>query len=302
MLIVGAGLSGLIAAHHWPKATVIEQQPRCDKEVHRAVLRFRSDVVSKIIQVPFKKVMVRKGIWRKGRFVKPNIHDANQYSKKTNGMIMDRSIWNLESAERYVASPDLWNILVDGLKNRISFSEDWDFSVPCTEDVINTAPMPIAAKDILSEETATFKRKGITVVRFQLDDVDVHQTVYFPFPEFPVYRATITGGDVILEMTTDSFEECDLPSVIKDAMEPFAYSGTPKQIEVSNQNYGKIVPIDPDLRRSILMTLTQRRIYSLGRFATWRNILLDDLPKDMEQIDRLRKASVYERKLIGVSL
>jgi hypothetical protein len=63
-----------------------------------------------------------------------------------------------------------------------------------------------------------------------------------------------------------------------------------------DQKYGKIAPIDDNLRKQLLFRLThERNIYSLGRFATWRNILLDDVVDDIAAIKKLLKAnSAYD--------
>ena len=75
-VIVGAGLAGLIAAHAWPQCPVLEQGPE-PVERHRALLRFRSDAVAKLIGVEFRRVTVRKAIFHDGRFVPPDISLAN---------------------------------------------------------------------------------------------------------------------------------------------------------------------------------------------------------------------------------
>ena len=68
------------------------------------------------------------------------------------------------------------------------------------------------------------------------------------------------------------------------------------------QPYGKIVDMDKGLREAFMHELTTaHRVFSLGRFATWRNILLDDVVNDIAAIDRLVKASEYSRKLILAS-
>ena len=59
-LIVGAGLAGCIAAHLFRDKQVFEISEREDMESHKAVLRFRSDELSNILGVPFKKVKVQK--------------------------------------------------------------------------------------------------------------------------------------------------------------------------------------------------------------------------------------------------
>ena len=38
-------------------------------------------------------------------------------------------------------------------------------------------------------------------------------------------------------------------------------------------------------------------IYSLGRHATWRKILLDDVVGDIERIQSMMKTSAYDRML-----
>lgn len=302
MIIVGGGLSGLIAAHVFPKATVMEAQPEGLKEVHKAVLRFRDDQVAKLVGIPFQPVTVRKGIWYKFCFVDPNIRFANMYSLKTNRTVMDRSIWNQEPAKRFVAPEDLWVRLVEQLGSRVSFDCPYAFNdgMQSVEPVINTAPMPIVVQKVLGIE-AEFKRTRIHVARLRLKNVNVHQTVYFPQPDFPVYRATVTGSTAILESTQPW--EGGGESWIERALFPFCLEDAERSdVEFSSQEYGKIVPVDGDFRRGIIMALTQRNIYSLGRFATWRNILLDDLPKDLDQIRRLMASNSYEKKILAAQL
>ncbi len=64
------------------------------------------------------------------------------------------------------------------------------------------------------------------------------------------------------------------------------------------QEYGKIAPVDDLPRKALLARLTDRHnIFSLGRFATWRNILLDDVAHDATVVKRLMALGSYERKL-----
>jgi hypothetical protein len=55
-------------------------------------------------------------------------------------------------------------------------------------------------------------------------------------------------------------------------------------------------PIDDALRKQLLFRLThEHNVFSLGRFATWRNILLDDVVDDIVQVKRLLKSgSAYD--------
>ena len=68
--------------------------------------------------------------------------------------------------------------------------------------------------------------------------------------------------------------------------------GNCEKLESVEQKYGKIAPIDDAVRKQLLFRLThEHNIYSLGRFATWRNILLDDVVDDITMIKKLLKAN-----------
>ena len=57
-------------------------------------------------------------------------------------------------------------------------------------------------------------------------------------------------------------------------------------LKESKQVYGKIKPIDENLRKEFVFEMTNKyKIYSVGRFATWRQLLLDDLINDLKMID-----------------
>lgn len=64
------------------------------------------------------------------------------------------------------------------------------------------------------------------------------------------------------------------------------------------QEYGKIVPLPHHESQQLLGYLTvKHNIYSLGRFATWRNLLLDDVVQDAATIFRLMRMSSYGKTL-----
>jgi hypothetical protein len=124
----------------------------------------------------------------------------------------------------------------------------------------------------------------------------VYQTVYFPDDRTRLYRASITGSTLICEFAGGPPEGVDNWMETIDAA--FGLAGVPwyTTAEGVTQRYGKIAPIDDSARRSLLFGLTQNcGIYSLGRFATWRNLLLDDVVDDIAVIKRLmRTADSYE--------
>jgi len=300
--IVGAGLAGLIAAHAWPAAPVLEAAA-APRALHRALLRFRSEAVSNLTGIEFRKVRVHKGIWSEGAFRLPNIRLANQYAQKALGRIAgDRSIWNLESVDRYVAPDSFYEQLVEAAGSRIHWGVKADFEGRGTDlAMVSTAPLPVACAGLGWEINAvplpggvTFERAPITVVRCRVRGADVFQTVYFPDQETPMYRASITGDTLILEaMSSEVAPEYWLPRAL--VLVGRAFATEVQVLETVNQQYGKIVPIADADRKRLLFELTQRRrLYSLGRFATWRNILLDDVVKDIHVIKRLMASDPYE--------
>jgi hypothetical protein len=124
----------------------------------------------------------------------------------------------------------------------------------------------------------------------------VHQTVYFPSPSTHLYRASLVGDLLICECTTlEPLPYAQLITAFGLAADQITH------LDTTEQKYGKISPIDPVWRKQFMFTLTQdNNIFSLGRFATWRNILLDDVVKDIAVIRKLMAATNYDRaRIVG---
>jgi len=310
--IIGAGLTGLIAAHAWPTAKVLEKagEPRA---IHKALLRFRTDAVSRLTGVEFRKVRVRKGIYSDGRSVTPDIRLANQYSTKVlEGRIEnDRSIWNLDAVDRFIAPETLYEMLLEAVRPRITFNFDVtasprtlaDWPATRNKSILSTIPLPsmLTATGLMAEGVAPkFFQAPIKVMRFRVPDADVFQTVYFPDPELNVYRASMTGDLLIVEcMASPTAGDPDDIYAVADA---FGLRSTLQSLGGQEQQFGKIAPIPDAERRQLLFQLTQRfNIYSLGRFAIWKNILLDDVVQDIDVIKRLmRSGAAYDHHRASV--
>lgn len=300
-LIVGAGLAGLIAAHHWPRSVVVErgQEP---SEGHRALLRFRSTAVSELVRIPFLKVVVRKGIWSGKRFHQPCIRLANIYSLKVTGRLLSRSIWDLEPVVRWVAPPDLYWRLVEGARGRVHFNQPFNFGrlrdEPRTNPVISTAPIDVTWLSLFGSpfpEPVLFA--DIHVKRFKVADAAVNQTIYYPSGDTNVYRASITNDLLIIESRGQPANQFEIEDVL-DSFGIYSVETTP--IDSHHQKYGKIAPISEAIRRGAIRRMTvDFGLYSLGRFATWRNILLDDVVNDCEVIQSLFVADVYDSAVIA---
>lgn len=308
--IVGAGLAGLIAGHAFPGANVLEAAPAPTRN-HRALLRFRSDAVARLTGIDFRKVLVRKGIWEGGRFTRPSIRAANLYERKVlgaAGLRGDRSIWNIEAAERFIAPDDLQAQLRAQLGPRVIYDTPADFAGLFARGVrvINTSPLPGVLDAFglgMPREAQDFRRAPIRVRRFTLENVDAYQTVYFPDPHLLAYRASITGSTLIVEElaadqdaeTTKHLQAQSLHEVLRAF--GLERGAAPEPLDTATQRYGKIEPIPDLLRKQLLFDLTQRfGVYSVGRFATWRNILLDDVVNDLHAVKRMMRLGDYDRR------
>lgn len=294
-MIVGAGLAGLIAAHAFPRSRILEAMPE-PQEMHKALLRFRTTSVAELTGIEFKAVNVKKGIWHEGEFKSPNIRLCNMYSQKCIGKIIDRSIWDLEPVTRYIAPMDFYERLIDAVGHRIHWNTPFKAEHRTTNNpVISTAPMQIMMKEHDLAWGGEFERAPIHVKRFDIINTNVYQTVYFPTAEHSLYRASITGDLIICEFSGEPEGRWEA-----DMLHAFGVLDADdiEVIDEGHQNFGKIAPIQEDIRKWVINTLTdEHNVYSLGRFATWRNILLDDVVKDIAVVKRLINATKYERKL-----
>jgi hypothetical protein len=308
-IIVGAGLAGLITACKIKNAEIWEAAEG-PNENHKALLRFRDDSVSYATGVAFRKVTVHKSIyWEEKHHDACNPMFANSYARKVTGSFAgDRSIWNLETVQRHIAPEDFYERLVQKHHGRIEWSRAMDHITRSNQvQVVNTAPLPVMiAACGLERVEAAFTRSDIEVLRFRLPrGTDLYQTVYFPEPDLRTYRASITGDLLIIERVKTcswSFgwklpESVELECVCG----AFGLSAWDDIVEIErvDQKYGKIVDIPRAQREAILYELTRDfNVFSVGRFATWRNILLDDVVKDIDIVIKLMAASTYGRELV----
>lgn len=290
--IVGAGLAGLIAAHAWPQAQVLEAAAR-PRAGHRALLRFRTEAVGRLTGIEFRRVTVRKGLWAEGEFRAPSIRWANMYAQKVMGdgrLVGERSIWKLDTVERFIAPDNLYEQLIDAVGSRIHWNTNASFGTG--QLLVSTAPLPVVLRALEITAPVEFPRAGIRVTRWRVRGADVFQTVYFPERCLGVYRASITG-DVLIAESTAPLDEADIAEIER------AFGLRMEEcelLEAVEQKFGKIAPIDDAVRKQLLFRLThEHNIYSLGRFATWRNLLLDDVVDDVTAIKKLLKAnSAYD--------
>lgn len=298
MLIIGAGLAGLIAAHAFQKAIIYERNA-LDTVSHQALLRFRSPAVGEFVGIPFRKVRVHKGIYHDHAFVAPSIRYANWYAQKCTGkLIGERSIWNLEPVDRYIAPENFISRLIEQCGSRIIWDTEIDDNYIFQNEldrIISTIPMSVMC-DLCPQQVPRdpphFLHSQIAVQRWRIPGADVFQTIYYPSLNTEVYRASMTGDILIIEAIGNKIE----PAQVEYVKRSFGLLHDEEQLlSRASQRFGKIVPIEDGWRKQFMFNLTaQRNIFSLGRFATWRNILLDDVLHDIAVIKQLMNVSKYD--------
>jgi hypothetical protein len=298
--IIGAGMAGLLAGNMLRhRATVYERQSELPNN-HSALLRFRTGVVGTALGIPFKKVRMTKAVF--GDNTNP-IANTMRYAKKVIGTYRtDRSLpIGVVQDERYIAPPDLIQQMAEPLKIEYGVdagSEGRFAKVGRPEwPIISTMPMPDLIKILGYNKKIEFNYRTTYVVTATIVGCDAYATLYFPGSNYQAYRASITGDKLIIELPTDS--DGDMPaegyndiyweSTAHYYAKAFGLNASDiRNIEFRVQRYGKIVPIDEDVRKDFMHWATDEyNIYSLGRFATWRpNLLLDDLVSDVNKISQ----------------
>lgn len=280
MIIIGAGLSGLLAGALIPGSHIYEKQESLPHN-HGAILRFRSDKISKALNIPFKKVRVTKAIYCDGlsHTLPPSPAFQNMYSHKVTGQYKQRSIADIEPCDRYIAPDDFIEQLAE--RCDIRFNAEYNGAIE-SELVISTMPLPVLINMLeLGHKGIEFERYPIWTRTYTfLTDVDLYQTIYFPGPETNLYRASFTGNKLICEYAVNPDRAGGNVPLAAFGLEPVIFYEPEKVTE--KHEYGRIIPIDESIRRSIVQQISQNdNVYSLGRYATWRNILLDDVFDDI---------------------
>lgn len=302
MKIFGAGLSGLIAAMANPKAIVYERNGP-EFQGHHALLRFRSMAVSDITGVKFKKVKVIKSIWSNGRECKPSPRLVALYSKKNTGCYENRSIMDIETVERYIAPDDFHHRLVKDCEDRINFNyqlKKSDFiqseHTLLKEDIISTLPLSINAK-MLGYNFDTERNKSVIYVnKFEIKNCNMYSTVYYPDEKTSVYRASLTGNILIIEskkpIHKDRTDSCEISNVFVS----MGIMDSENNVLLENyaQPMGKLSEVNDSERRVMIYNMSHDHgVFSLGRFALHKNILLDDVARDIRVIKEMMADDSY---------
>lgn len=303
MVIVGAGMAGLLAANMLRSRSSIMESAESLPNNHSAVLRFRTSVVSDVLGIEFRKVRVMRAVksWRNP------LADALSYSYKCNGVADLRSIAHADGSivDRWVAPPDLIARMADMLPTGTiclgaPFTEAMMMDAARRrEPVISTMPMPVAMKLLRWEgEQPDFRYRHGCNILVSLQDVAAWASLYVPDPTYLGSRVSLMGDQMVIECpgcdAEDMMKKDDQFGAVEEMVtEALAMVGLPgtcaKQYELRPQRYAKIMPINEQIRKNFIMwASTTFSFYSLGRFATWRpSLLLDDVVHDVRVIQRM---------------
>lgn len=314
MYIYGAGMAGLLAGQMLRRYGPIirERLPKLPDN-HGALLRFRSDAVARVTGIPLRRVTVTKAVCLGEGDIRSTatLREHNMYSDKVLGEIAERSILDLSPSVRYVAPDNFIELLSRGLQ--IEYEHEMAVTEPLTEAVveiatpiISTIPMPALMKIVGWPNPPTFRWREIWSVRARIVEprTDVFQTIYYPDAnDQRYYRASISGSTLIieyLEEPEDAVIEHHIELVLDDFGIQLGCNDIP-EYEVKHQQYGKLLPIDERTRRQFIVAMTDRyRIYSVGRFATWRQILMDDVVQDVTRVaEMIEMRDGYSRRLLA---
>ncbi len=303
--ILGAGMAGLLAANMMRRRcpTVFEAKNELP-DLHKAVLRFRNQSVSEATGIPFQKIKVNKSLYtHNGYKDKPSVQDANNYSLKATGAIEDRSIWNLDRCVRYLAPNDFVQQMANSIEVEYGVTIGKANIEGCKESgdlTISTLPMPVMMRIVDWKTDIKFMEcaKPIYVIRCKLKKPmsRVHQTIYNSSLFTHWYRGSIHGDDLIIECDVDVSERSR--QVVYNFLSTLcSLNSTDIEIEeetVHTQPFGKILSIDEHERQEFIYFLTKEyNVYSLGRFATWRPLLMDAIVDDVRKIEKLSGTSHY---------
>lgn len=291
-------MAGLIAARMLADRhpSVLERQPSLPNN-HHAVLRFRSSIVGDVTNTPFKKVKVTKHV-----LSEPNsnpVRDALIYARKATGKLHARSILDVAPSERFIAPIDF----IDRLSRTADITYEVDFqkwfeynSAETDGHIISTLPMPFMMDFFDWKDKPDFKSQKGWTLKIQLKsslECGVYATLYSAERTRAWYRASLTGSTLMVEGTGQPVASEDPYDFISPVLDLFGL--LKRDVDnwgIHEARYQKIAELTNEEKESskrFMMWLTEKhRIYSLGRFATWRpKLLLDDLVNDVRVVGRL---------------
>lgn len=318
--IIGLGMASLLAKCYFKDAELIVRESELEafdpNKHHTAVLRFKSDLVSKISGIEMPHVIVRKEVVNAyNNKMDLSIAAINAYSLKVNECLVERSITDADKiVSRYVPRDNFISQLWDNIDKEdiVTVNDTFDLNTLCEKDeaIISTIPLWKWYKE-LRNDGLDYNIKPIRVVVYKIPNCNLHQTIYFPFHN-GVYRVTIEYDRMIIEAVNELNGDINSISFLNEpdrflfevckAFGIFNWSNF-KLISDHVYHLGKMntFNIDNNRRKALILDLTlKKNIYSLGRYATMRNIGMDSIAEDILKIDKLIKIDNYSSRMYNI--
>lgn len=183
-----------------------------------------------------------------------------------------------------------------------------DVDVVGYDVLINTTPLPFLfdmegieidnADELLKDEDINFWEAKIFTRNFPFQrlvgaHINKYYTVYLPgFSDYTydIYRVNLSPAGIKFESVHEAYQLENNDKCFDLIQKLFGIDqkelGDPDPVKRIGES--KIRDMNSDLRKRILYQITSRHnIYSLGRYAIWKNIGVDDLMKDVKRIDQM---------------
>lgn len=312
LIIIGAGISGLIAFNFFKKYNPVIIEKNTEREFglnnHSALFRIKDSRIPLLLGLNARKISISKSIYSSREFhEKPTIKMANEYSIKTNGTISKRSILNeSDNGIRYLINKEeLIKEFIKRYKYHCHFGckliniENKMITVDIKDkglqnfnynNCINTTRVDNLLQltgNKLKVTNKNFKILPIYTANIKLKiKCNVNQTVYIPDRDEIIYRMTLQENKLIIE-GTKTIIFGDIISLSNSIFGLRECDFDFNSLKYEEMKQGKIREIEENNRRNIIFNLTKNyHIYSLGRFAIWKNITTNDLMQDCEIIER----------------
>jgi len=323
IVILGLGLAGSImqaVLSTWEKEILNEICIIGDSKYwdHKALFRFQNADLGALLGIDLIEIIVYKAIYYRGKvYTESNILFSNLYSLKTVEALIIKSIKDLTPRMRWLPKTRGhfresrinrgWIKVLPGRVSQVGLgwvsyeAEDCKGKgeIDC-DTIISTLPMEFVVNclGLDLDERIKFKSSPIFIYRadFEPEFNELCQTIYFPDLEFPVYRASIDFKEIIIEAIRECKEEELLEVLGAFGLSKIHLPGK-GTFDCFIQKYGKIKPLQDEVRQTLLYKLTtDYNIYSLGRFALWKNLKADEILQDAQKIKKYIESPVLSQK------
>tara|TARA_R110000772_G_scaffold121013_2_gene227342 strand:- start:405 stop:1052 length:648 start_codon:yes stop_codon:yes gene_type:complete len=214
------------------------------------------------------------------------------YSSKCTGAYRSRSLMNLEPVDRYIAPPDFISRVSNGINIEYNVSDA--LKRQGDGPAISTMSMLALAYQLDYTFKTDFPSRPIWTMTADINaDIDVYQTVYYPDPMATLYRVSITGRRLIAEFVIEPTVDTKLTEIL---FEDFGIEASLSNRAIHSQTHGKLLQTDKKAAQDFISWASKKHnIYSLGRWGTHRQLLMDDVVHDLKVIDNLIESNQYRR-------